>query len=164
MKKIAHIVGRIEDWVSGTLLVGGLSILALQVIMRYIFNMPTTWHDELSRYLVVWGLLLGSAVSLRDNEHIRVEVLYNLFPKSLQRWVNLFANITIFLFFLAMIVYGLQLVETKFSTGELSSSGLLPQWIVYAILPLSGFLMALRTIVQIFQFKSPQDDQGNLFE
>src|SRR5690625_539186 len=114
--------------------------------MRYVLDVPTTWHDEIARYLVIWGVLLGSAVALRDNEHIRVEVLYNFLPKSMKKLVNQFANLTILLFFIVMIVYGFQLVETKFVSGENSTSGLLPLWIVYSILPLSGVIMALRTI------------------
>lgn len=161
MNKLGHVVGKIEDWISGSLLVTGLLILFLQVIMRYILDIPTTWHDEIARYLVIWGVLLGSAVALRDNEHIRVEVLYNFLPKSMKKWVNQFANLTILLFFFVMIVYGFQLVETKFVSGENSTSGLLPLWIVYSILPLSGVIMALRTIVQIIQ-KNPLEEETNL--
>lgn len=162
MNKLGHVVGKIEDWISGSLLVTGLLILFLQVIMRYILDIPTTWHDEIARYLVIWGVLLGSAVALRDNEHIRVEVLYNFLPKSMKKWVNQFANLTILLFFFVMIVYGFQLVETKFVSGENSTSGLLPLWIVYSILPLSGVIMALRTIVQMVQIKKPLEGENNL--
>lgn len=148
----------VEDWVSGLLIIGGLSVMLLQVIQRYVFELPTTWQDEISRYLVIWGVLIGSSVALRDNAHIRVEILYQIFPKSVKKWVNLFANLVALIFFLYLIIYGVQLVEQKFQSGQKSYTGL-NLWIVYFILPLSGVLMFIRTIILIFKKDENQQEE-----
>lgn len=152
MKKIVYIIESIEDWLSGLLIISGLSVLILQVVLRYIFEMPTTWQDEIARYFIIWGVLIGASVALRDNTHIRVEIFYQLFSESKQKWINLFANLVALSFFVFLVIYGFQIVEQKWMTGQRSSSNF-PLWLAYSILPLSGIILTLRTLIKIYNYK-----------
>lgn len=160
MRKVKLMIESLEDWISGLFIVGGLGILFIQVIMRYILDLPTTWHDEVARYLIVWGVLLGSAVAIRDNQHIQVDILYQFFPKSLQKWVNLFAHLITMMFFIFMIYYGFQLVADKMSSGQ-NSTGEFPLWLIYSILPISGVLMAIRTLAKLIQILLNKDMENS---
>lgn len=146
-----------EDWIAGSLLVSGLGVMLYQIFLRYILNHPTTWQDEISRYLVVWGALIGSAVAIRDNEHIKVDVLYQFFPKKIKWITDLFANIVMLAFFAFMVFYGSMLVKEKYITGQSSYSGF-SLWIIYLSLPLSGAFMSIQTLVNIFKPMSDQED------
>lgn len=156
MRKVNEIFSKIEDYLSGGLIVTGLTILFMQVIMRYFLNMSTTWQDEAARYFIIWGVLLGSAVAIRDNQHIKVDVVYQLFKTSVKRIINLVANIFVLLFLMFMVVYGIILVKDKFLTSEYSHIGV-QLYIIYTILPLSGLFMAIRTIEKIFNFRKSID-------
>lgn len=163
MNRFRSIIESVEDWVSGLLIVGGLFVLFYGVILRFL-NFPTTWQDEIARFLVVWGALIGASVALRDNSHIRVDLLYQLFPNKIQRFINIFANIVSILFFMFLILYGLELVTDKFATGQKSIGGV-PLWIVYFIIPLTGLMLTLRTIerlVRLFRGKTESDNDDNL--
>lgn len=155
MKRLRSIIEGLEDWVSGLLIVGGLFVLFYGVVLRYVLDLPTTWQDEIARYLIIWGTLIGASVALRDNSHIRVEMLYQMFPKKSQHWINIFANIVSMAFFIFLIVYGIELVQQKFATGQTSTGGV-PLWFIYIILPLSGLMLTVRIterLVRLFQGK-----------
>lgn len=163
VKRVRTIIESLEDWISGIFIVGAIFILFVGVIFRYVLGLPTTWQDEFARYLVVWGTLIGASVALRDNSHIRVEILYNMFADKAKRWINLFANLVTMTFFVFLIVYGSGLVETKFITGQTSTSGF-PLWIIYLILPFAGTLLALRTVERLVRLclgkkESEHDEQ-----
>lgn len=51
-----------------------LSLTFSQVLLRYVFNHPVTWIEEISRYLFVWIVFLGSATAFRVGAHIKVDI------------------------------------------------------------------------------------------
>ena len=148
MNKMKLFYQYLEDWLAGMLIVSGLAVMLYQVILRYVLQFPTTWQDEVSRYLIVWGVLMGSAVALRDNEHITIDILYDFFPKVAKKWMNLFSHIVMFFFFTFLVIYGFYLVKEKFISGQTSYSGF-KLWIIYSCLPVSGLLMLFRNILNI---------------
>lgn len=46
-------------------LVGMVGVIAVQVVARYGLNAPPAWTEELARYLMVWGGLLGATAAFR---------------------------------------------------------------------------------------------------
>lgn len=152
MKRALSLFRNIEDWVSGILIAGGLGVMLYQVFLRYILDVSTTWQDEVSRYLVVWGALIGSAVAIRDNEHIRVDILYQYFSEAAKRIIDFFANLAMLIFFIFLIIFGFILVKDKFISGQASYSGF-KLWIIFIALPLSGVLMLLQTLANIFNIR-----------
>ncbi len=160
MKRVMSLFRSLEDWVAGILIAGGLCTMLYQVFLRYILNVSTTWQDEVSRYLVVWGALIGSAVAIRDNEHIKVEILYQFLPKMAKRITNLFANLVMLVFFAFLIIFGFILVKNKFISGQASYSGF-KLWIIYIALPLSGILMFLQTLVNIFNISKENTNKSS---
>ncbi|MBO1001808.1 TRAP transporter small permease [Pseudogracilibacillus auburnensis] len=153
MKRLNNLFIKLEDYISGGFIIVGLTILFLQVIMRYFLGLSTTWQDEAARYFIIWGVLLGSAVAIRDNQHIKVDVVYQVFSGTIKNMINILSNIFVLLFLVFMVIYGAILVKDKYLTGEYSNIGI-QLFIVYAILPLSGFFMAIRTLGKIIGYKN----------
>jgi len=150
MKRFWVIYEAIEDWLTGGLLTIGVSLMFYGVIMRYFFNAPLDWVDEVSLYFIVWGILLGTAVALRDDRHIRVSLLYNFLPVSVKRYVRMFSNVIGFLFCIFFTVYGIKLEQTYFISGQRSVNLLIPLWYVYAAIPLTGLLLGIRFAEQVW--------------
>ncbi|MCO5145356.1 MAG: TRAP transporter small permease subunit [Aquamicrobium sp.] len=46
-------------------LVGMVCVIMLQVVSRYGLRQPPAWTEELARYLMVWGGLLGATAAFR---------------------------------------------------------------------------------------------------
>src|SRR5699024_7131032 len=111
MKRLNDILKSIEDYISGGFIITGLMILFVQVLMRYVFNLPTTWQDESARYFIVWGVLLGSAVALRDGQHITIDIVYQSLSDKWKNIINIISNILILLFLILLIVFSLILIK-----------------------------------------------------
>lgn len=52
------------------------AVFIIQIVFRYIINLPIGWTQELSVIMWVWMVLFGTAFVVRDNEEIRFDILY----------------------------------------------------------------------------------------
>lgn len=91
----------------GGSLVGWLVFLAMvisvyEVIMRYGFDAPTSWVHETVIFLVAITFSLGGPVTLAQNRHIRVRVLYDSAGPAIKRWLDRFNDLITLLFCIAM--------------------------------------------------------------
>ena len=84
----AFFVGTV-DWLSRALgnltsamLLAMLLMICYDVMMRYVFNEPTSWATELSTYLLVAVSFAGLSYALMQSGHIRVELLIGSMPKA----------------------------------------------------------------------------------
>jgi TRAP-type C4-dicarboxylate transport system permease small subunit len=48
----------------------------LQIVFRYLLNLPVGWTNELSVVLWIWIVLFGAAFVVREEEEIRFDLLY----------------------------------------------------------------------------------------
>lgn len=73
------------DDVAVLLLTAMFLTFLLQVTARYVFNAPLEWTQELCLTLWLWTVFWGSAFCLRDNDHIRFDMLYNAVSRRTRR-------------------------------------------------------------------------------
>ncbi len=151
MKTFWRIFEFLEDFFAGGLLCLGVTIIFYGVIMRYVFNDARSWVDEISQYMIIWGTLIGTSVALRNDHHIKVDMLFNVFPKKVQYFVTLFAHAVgiVFSFFLGF--NGYKLVAFTHNTGQLSTDVGVPLYMVYSILPLAGALLTFRFLIKFYE-------------
>jgi TRAP-type C4-dicarboxylate transport system permease small subunit len=48
--------------------------------MRYAFNSPLIWAEEISRYTMVWGTMIGVALAYRAMQHISITIVVDTLP------------------------------------------------------------------------------------
>ena len=113
-----------------------------QVFSRYILENPSSFTDELARYLMIWIGILGAAYVSGKNMHVAIDVLPKKFSKSTQKKITRFVNLLIIAFvFTALIVGGIRLVYITYILDQYSPSLRIPLALVYIVLPLSGALI-----------------------
>ncbi|HSV45846.1 MAG TPA: TRAP transporter large permease subunit [Ramlibacter sp.] len=66
---VSSLVSMAENAAAAVLAVEVL-LLTATVILRYVFNRPLTWSDEIAEILIIWQAMLGAAVGLYRNEHM----------------------------------------------------------------------------------------------
>lgn len=164
MKKFWRVYEFVEDMVSGGLLSIGVAMIFYGVIMRYVFNDARSWVDEISQYMIIWGTLIGTSVALRNDHHIKVDMLYNVLPKSVQRYVTLFAHTVGIAFSIFLGYYGYKLVAFTYNTGQVSTDVGIPLYIVYSILPLTGALLTFRFVIKLYEAVSHTYKVGKVAE
>jgi TRAP-type C4-dicarboxylate transport system permease small subunit len=113
--------------------------VVLQVVSRYVFNRPTSWSEELARYLFVWITFLGAAVVIRKRRHVDVTVLTDRLPPAAAKIVYLVSDLAV-LFTLGALTWagaGLAAMAHR----QLSAAMDLPMSLAYTAMPVGTGLM-----------------------
>lgn len=125
----------IMEWFMILMFAISVSCVILQVVSRKVFNNSLPWCGEVCRYAFLWVVFIGSAVMLKDNGHIAIDVVLTSVPK---RWrqLMLLVNYTLITLLTGLLTYlGVRLVIA--THGSLSSALRLPiNFILYLALPL----------------------------
>ncbi len=98
-------------------------ISALNAVVRYAFNYSSNGFTEIQWYFFAGTVMLGAAQVLRVNEHVRVDVLYNLYGGRGQAIVDLLGFILFLMLSMSVLVYySWPLFVKMYATGEMSSN------------------------------------------
>ncbi len=58
-------------------------LLFLQVLFRFVLNLPLAWVEEISLYSMVWLCYFGGSLAIKKREHLKMEIITNfLKPKA----------------------------------------------------------------------------------
>jgi TRAP-type mannitol/chloroaromatic compound transport system permease small subunit len=147
--RLNEIIGKSVAW----LILVAVLVSAGNAVIRKTFNMSSNAWLELQWYLFGAAFLLAAAYTLKQNEHIRIDIVYGLFSRRRQHWIDLLGHIFFLMpFVLLMIYYLVPYVALSFRSGEMSSSaGGLIIWPAKALL-LGGFsLLGLQGVSEIIK-------------
>lgn len=123
-----------------------------QVITRWIIGDPSSYTEELARYLLIWVGLLGSAYAAGKKLHLAIDLLPNALDGHRRNVLEIVIEAIILLFALSvMVVGGIRLMGLAFQMGQISAAMGIPLGYVYLVLPLSGFLIAFYAIASIYE-------------
>ena len=102
------------------------------VFFRYVLNNSIVWAEEILRYLMIWGVLVGAGLTTREDQHVCMDGLQTaLEPYPKVRAVHyVITRLVVFVFMLLMISPSLELIR---KTGNSTATSLvwLPKKAVY---------------------------------
>lgn len=121
------------------------AVIASLVVSRYIFSYSFPWAEELTRFLLVWMVMLTVPALEWRSDHIRVDLIDEHLPARLRALLNLIKRLLI-IFFLAIVVrYGVSAaIGMQITTAPATG---VPMTIPYAAIPLSGALMLFYSLL-----------------
>ena len=138
-----------EELLAGILVMFMASMVFFQVVMRYLFSMPTSWSDEIAIYAMLWSVYVSVAWAVRERAHIRVMNFVQLFPKKIAIFLTILSDFIWFLFGI-FLTYQSVLLDLSFWENAYRSPALdIDQKWPYMCLILGFGLMTLR-LVQIY--------------
>ena len=140
-------VNKLLDGMSVLCMVLILLLVVVQVGMRYLFNSPLTWSEELAVFVMIWLTFIGSLICMRDKEHIEVTILVDHLPRPLQRIVVAFSRLASVFFLLVVAYYGFELVMENMTVT--SPANKISMGLVYTIIPLSSLGMVFYLVKAI---------------
>lgn len=85
MDRLVEKAGKLCAW----LVLIAMLISVYEVVMRYVFDSPTTWVHETTTFLVAAIFALGGPYTLARNRHIQINILHDLLPPGKRRWLKL---------------------------------------------------------------------------
>ena len=129
-----------------------------QVLSRYIFQNPSSFTDELSRYMLIWLGMLGAAYVAGQNQHLAIDIVLRKLEGRAKMKLQILINVLIMVFAIAaMILGGSNLVYITYLLGQKSATLQIPLAYIYSIIPASGLLVLYYQIVGIFHLIKTQN-------
>jgi C4-dicarboxylate transporter DctQ subunit len=158
VKKFLCVLDNLDTYIAVITLSTTIILLGVQVVSRYVFNLPIAWAEEISRFCFVWAVYMGVSMAARKNEHIRVVAhLKLLFPKNVSNKIIIFADIITLTFSLILTVFGIKVLFSMVEFPFIAPvTGISMVWI-YTIIPIAFLAFSIRTI-QMFFLKKPGED------
>lgn len=149
---IDHLTEFIGKWVAWLILVSIL-VSATNAVIRKVFNVSSNAWLELQWYLFGAAFLLAAAYTLKQNEHIRIDIVYGMFSRRVQHWIDLFGHVFFLMpFATLMVFYLVPYVRLSFHSGEVSTNaGGLIIWPAKALLLIGFILLAVQGISEIIK-------------
>lgn len=146
------------DKVLSNMLIVIMSVMVInvlwQVFTRFVMGTPSSFTDELARYLMIWLGILGAAYVSGKNMHVAIDVLPLRSSAKTQMKLKriVYACVISFAFF-AMVIGGLRLVYITYVLEQHSPALQIPLALVYFAIPLSGILIIYYKISDILNTK-----------
>ncbi|MGE0801927.1 MAG: TRAP transporter small permease [Lautropia sp.] len=143
--------------ISVALLASYFVLVLVQVFFRYVLNESIYWAEELIRGLMVWGVMLSSALVAASRGHIRIELLETVLPPAGRRVVVALANALTIAFSLILLWAAIELMDrTWFQQAPMLE---VPKWTVYMAIAAGAGLEAL---LMILTWKRPAEPEHQL--
>ncbi|WP_339703766.1 TRAP transporter small permease [Algoriphagus aquimarinus] len=148
-----HTKLNLDKWI-GNFLVVLMALMVVnvtwQVVSRYVFQSPSSFTDELSRYMLIWVGMLGAAYVAGKNEHLAIDILLTKLKDKAQDKLMILINCCVLIFALVvMVIGGSNLVYLTFVLEQRSAVLQIPLAYIYAIIPFSGLLVIYYQLVAI---------------
>ena len=84
-----------------------------QVVSRYFFPQQSiSYAEEVIVYLLIWAIMIVSSQLVRTDSHVRPDLVLNVVPARMARWMEVFNCLAAIVFCAALIWYGWQVVAT----------------------------------------------------
>ena len=146
LSTIAKVYNKFEEVFLVILLSVMVVLIFGQVIMRYIFNAPLSWSEELARILFIWVSWIGISLGQKKGEHIRIVLVTDALKGKTRKFVLLLSDVCAFIILMIFAIYGAQVFMDIFGRGATLPGTHLPKWTMYGAVPVSCTLMAIRII------------------
>lgn len=163
MKKVLNALTKIENVIMVVTFIIMVCTSFAQVVNRNIFKLPISWFDEAAVYSMIYMVLIGTEVGLRDGTQIAVTAIVDKFYGRFKTIVQIFSKLVIVLFSFGVFLGGLKLMEIQIKTGQISAALNLPMSVPYAAMVISFAMITLvqatSAIALIVDMKNPQSKE-----
>ena len=128
-------------------------IVSYEVIMRYLFNSPTIWVNEVTRFLQIWATYLALTYSFHKQDFIRITVIYDRLNENGKKILDFISFIFILIFSSFVVYYGWLIAYDSLKVGRTSSTILdVPSFLTELAIPLCFAFLVLRVILEIIAY------------
>jgi len=158
-KAIDRVFSFFEDWTIFIAVMVGLISLFVNVVLRYTIHYSLAWSEELIREIIIYTTFIGCSAAIKNRSMIRIDALPQIVP-SLKKALDYFSHICTLGYSVLMCYLGWQMAALQVETQQSTIIIGIPLVILYAILPLMGGMMFIRTIMAMWEdFTGQQVDK-----
>jgi TRAP-type C4-dicarboxylate transport system permease small subunit len=115
--------------------------VSLQILSRYTAIIPAyIWTEELARFCLVYAVMLGAMLAVREGTHFTVDVFPRLSPRGAAK-VELMSGSFVLVFAFVFLWWGWEF--TEFAFYRISELAELPLWLIHMAWPIAGAVWLL---------------------
>jgi C4-dicarboxylate transporter DctQ subunit len=139
--------------IAAILIVGLTFIVGADITLRYCFNMPLGWVKEISEYILVFLGFLVAPWILKQEGHVKMDLVLNHFSLRSQRTMNIITSVISMIVALTVWWFSLRVTVDFYRTELLTPSVLeLPKWVLMTPILLGAFLLAIQFMRRAYSF------------
>lgn len=142
MKRVGKFLINVDVIISCLALIILIYVTFSNVILRYCFNSPYQWGEEVQMILIVWLIWFGGSAAFRTGNQICVDMILGLLPKGIQKMVGVVIYLLSVAVLLFLVKQGISYVAQLASTNRVTETLHIPRALIYSCMPISSFLMA----------------------
>ena len=119
-------------------------VVSIDAILRYGFSAPLAWEIEVNEYLLLYVTFLGAPWLLRQDGHVRVDILFAYIPERVARRLTLITSLVGGLACLVLCIVGCQATWEAFVRGlpEIKTLAV-PRWTLMWVIPYGSLLLSI---------------------
>ncbi len=150
LKRLDKLVTQIEEWTLFIIVISALISLFANVVLRYGFNYTLAWSEELVRIVIIYSTFVGASVAIKQGAMIRIDAVVQMFPR-LKKGLTVYTHILMLIFAGIMVFHGYKMTHLQLITNQKTIIMQIPLVIIYAIMPVTGVMVFIRTVQVMIQ-------------
>ncbi len=140
VQRLERRVEAVIRWIVVTLLAILCVNVFVQVILRYVFGYSSRWTLEISRYMIIWAVLLASGPALKYGILVGVDTLTQRFTPRTRTRVSCVLRALMGVFACTIFFQALKLMQSQWEMNQLSPALEIPMALAYMAIPV-GFAL-----------------------
>ena len=149
-EQIMYIISKLLVYI----LLSMIGLVILTIFLRYFFSIGSISIQELIMYFHASIFMLGISYTYKENSHVKIDIFYNKLSEKNKTILSLIGVILLIIPFAIFIIFiSFDMVSSSWSIFEGSSEagGLDLVFILKSLIPLSGFLILLQALSELFK-------------
>ncbi|MDA3787065.1 MAG: TRAP transporter small permease [Desulfobacula sp.] len=140
--KILNGITALLEYMLGIMMIALVGLTFMQVILRYVFNNPTSWSSELSRFILIWLTFTGASVITKYGTHLSMGLNIDKFLRGIwSKIIRVFVNILIMTTLMIIAYYSWKV--TMISGARIAPMTKIPMYYPWLALPVNSVLMTM---------------------
>lgn len=142
--KFLDVIERVQKAILAVSVPVMVFIMMYQVVLRYVFSNSNAWSEELTRYLFIFNVMFASAIAVRRNSHLQIDILINLLKPKVKCIFTIVATVIGIVFLGLLFKYCLDLCVQ--AARNISPGVGISMSVPYAAMPIGIVFMILTSI------------------
>ena len=148
MNNLKNIMNKVLETVCVAIFAFITIVGTYQIVVRYVFNSPSTVSEELLTYSFTWLALLAAALVFGMKEHMAMTYFADKIKGKKRIVLRLAMEVVVMLFAISVLIFG-GISITKLTMTQVTASLGIPMGYVYAVVPISGVITVIYNILNI---------------
>jgi TRAP-type C4-dicarboxylate transport system permease small subunit len=134
LHELGNIINSVIQKLAIVLIIVLVITITIQVIFRSFFT-SFSWTEEVSRFLLIYLSMLGSAMAYNKDRHISVKLFHDKLKEKTSCIINIIINTLSLAFFVFLINFSIELIRRQ--QYQVSGALQVPMQYIYMSIPIS---------------------------